>query len=59
MGASRRVVRKHIDNGMVWEGQTQRVKSPYMKLICLFDAVPEYGGARETLSESGSTTIQG
>ena len=42
-----------------WESQSKRVKAPYAKYIGLFDAVPEYGEARETLSETGSTTIQG
>ena len=29
------------------------------ELISFVRHIPEYGGARETLSESGSTTIQG
>ena len=43
---------------MIWKVQPERVIAPYPKRSRLADAVPEYGGARGTLSESGSTTIQ-
>ena len=51
--------KKSVHSRKVWEGLPKSVKAAYAKWTGLFDAVPEYGEARETLSESGSTTIQG
>ena len=59
MGMTRGVEIKLMYSGKVWEGLSKSVKATYAKYISLHDAVPEYGGARETLLESGSTTIQG
>ena len=43
---------------ITWEGESESVKATYAKIKTAWQ-YPEYGGARETLSESGSTTIQG
>ena len=59
MGMTREVKRKLMYSGKVWESLPKSVKATYAKYIRLHDAVPEYGEARETLLESGSTTIQG
>ena len=59
MGMTREVERKLIYSGKIWEDLPKSVKATYAKCIRLHDAVPEYGGARGTLPESGSTTIQG
>ena len=59
MGMTREVKRKLMYSGKAWESLPESVKATYAKYIGLHDAVPEYGGARETLPESGSTTIQG
>ena len=59
MGMTREVKRKLMYSGKAWEGLPESVKATYAKYIGLHDAVPEYGGARGTLPESGSTTIQG
>ena len=59
MGMTRQVLRKPMHSGSLWEGAPKRVRAPYAEWIGLADAVPEYGGARGTLPESGSTTIQG
>ena len=58
-GMTRGVVRKPEHSGKVWEGLPKGVRAAYAKRMGLHDAVPEYGGARGTLPESGSTTIQG
>ena len=58
MGMTRQVLRKRERRRMIWKVQPERVIAPYPKRRGLVDAVPEYGGARGTLSESGSTTIQ-
>jgi hypothetical protein len=42
-----------------WEGRPQGVKVPYTKCLRLYCDVPEYGGTREILPESGRTTFQG
>ena len=59
MGMTREVRIKLKYSGKVWEGLPKSVIAVYAKYLRLSAAVPEYGGARETLSESGSTTIQG
>ncbi len=42
-----------------WEVTPKRVKVPYAKRNGPRDVLLKYDGARETLSEAGSTTIQG
>ncbi len=59
MGMTRKVRKKLEDSRSFWEGASKSVKAAYAKLERLSDAEPEYGGARETLLEAGSTTIQG
>ena len=55
----RRSLRKLHYSGKVLGKPDKEGEIPVREMMKSPQAVPEYGEARETLSESGSTTIQG
>ena len=59
MGMTREVVRKPESSGTRRKSWRDKVTALYADGSGLPDAVPEYGGARGTQPETGSTTIQG
>ncbi len=56
---SLRAVRNEVVSGIIWEGESERVKAPYAKVLHCVEQELKYGGTREILLESGGTTLQG